>query len=117
MNRHIEPQIIEQNGRPVFAVIPWQEYCELTRCAQSEENDTWLPHEVVRAVTINGISLIRAWREYLGMTQVELAEKCGMSQPALARLEKTGANPRIATLKKIGKAMSIELEQLSDCVE
>ena len=114
MNAHIKPQIIEQNGHPAFAVIPWKEYQKLVSHTQPEESDTWLPHEVVRAVAIDDLSLIRAWREHLGMTQTELAEKSGMSQPALARLEKTDANPRVATLKKLAEAMNISPEQLSD---
>ena len=31
MSAHIEPQIIMQNGKPAFAVIPWEEYQKLTR--------------------------------------------------------------------------------------
>jgi transcriptional regulator with XRE-family HTH domain len=61
-----------------------------------------------------GDSLIKAWREYLGLTQEELAAKTGIRQPALARLEKPGANPRAATLKKLADAMGILVGQLRD---
>ncbi|MEA3348644.1 MAG: helix-turn-helix transcriptional regulator [Pseudomonadota bacterium] len=114
MNAHIEPQIIKQNGHPAFAVIPWNEYQRLLNLAAPESADTWLPHEVVEAVAIDGASLIKAWREYLGLTQADLAEKSGMSQPSLARIEKNGAKPRTTTLKKVAKAMNISSEQLSD---
>jgi len=60
----------------------------------------WIPHEVVKANVINGVSMIRAWREYVGMTQQELARRAGMTQPALARLEKSDSKPRIGTLIK-----------------
>jgi transcriptional regulator with XRE-family HTH domain len=47
------------------------------------------------------------------MTQTELAEKAGMKQSALARLEKSG-NARTSTLKKLAEAMDISVEQLID---
>jgi predicted transcriptional regulator len=37
-----------------------------------------------------------------------------MTQPALARLEKSESKPRISTLKKIASAMDITLEQITD---
>ncbi len=113
MSAHIEPQIIMQDGKPAFAVIPWEQYQELTR-HELDETDVWIPHEVVKANVINGASMIRAWREYLGLTQQELARRAGMTQPALARLEKSESKPRISTLKKIASAMDITLEQLTD---
>ncbi len=113
MSAHIEPQIIMQNGKPAFAVIPWKEYQKLTR-HDPHETDVWIPHEVVKANTINGATMIRAWREYFGMTQQELARKAGMTQPALARLEKSDSKPRISTLKKIAAAMDVTIEQLTD---
>jgi len=113
MSAHIEPQIIMQDGKPAFAVIPWDQYQKLTR-HDLDETDVWIPHEVVKANIINGASMIRAWREYFGMTQQELARRAGMTQPALARLEKSGSKPRISTMKKIASAMDITLEQLTE---
>ena len=113
MSAPIEPQIIMQDGKPAFAVIPWEEYQKLIR-RDVGETDVWIPHEVVKANAINGVSMIRAWREYFGITQKELAQRAGMTQPALARLEKADSKPRISTLKKIAAAMDITLEQLTD---
>ena len=113
MSTLVEPQIIMQNGKPAFAVIPWEEYQKLTNNAP-DETDVWIPHEVVKANVINGATMIRAWREYFGMTQQELARKAGMTQPALARLEKSDSKPRTGTLKKISAAMGITIEQLTD---
>ena len=113
MSAHIEPQIIMQDGKPAFAVIPWEEYQELTR-HDPDETDVWIPHEVVKANAINGVSMLRAWREFFGMTQQGLARRAGMTQPALARLEKSDSKPRIGTLKKIAAAMDITHEHLTD---
>ena len=108
-----DPQIIMSDGKPAFAVIPWQEYQELIAQYTASE-DVWLPHEVVKATLLNGTSLIRAWREYFGLTQQELAQRAGMSQPALARLEKGDSKPRASTLKKLAEAMGISVAQLAD---
>lgn len=114
MNAHTDPQIISQNGKPAFAVIPWNEYQALIRIRNQielDESDVWFPNEVVKA-NVRGDSLIKAWREYFKLTQTELAAKAGMKQSALARLETSSVTPRKSTLVKLAKAMGISVEQL-----
>ncbi len=114
MSVHTDPQIITQNGKPAFAVIPWNEYQELIyNQLESDEADVWFPNEVVKA-NVRGDSLIKAWREYFKLTQAELAAKAGMKQSALARLERNSVSPRKATLAKLAEAMGIDVEQLID---
>ena len=114
MTELTKPQIIIQNNEPAFAVIPWIEYEYLVKnLAAPEESDVWFPNDVVKA-NVRGDSLIKAWREYFGLTQGELSQKAGIKQPALARLEKSDANPRKSSLKKLADAMGIALEQLLD---
>ena len=112
MNEHTDPQIITKNGKPVFAVIPWDEYQALIRNQSTpDESEIWFPNEVVKA-NVRGDSLIKAWREYFKLTQAELAEKAGMKQSALARLESNNTTPRKSTLAKLADAMGISVEQL-----
>ena len=114
MNALTDPQIITQNGKPAFAVIPWNDYQRLIRNQiESDESDVWFPNEVVKA-NVRGDSLIKAWREYFKLTQAELAAKAGMKQPALARLENSNVSPRKATLAKLAEAMEISVDQLID---
>lgn len=112
MNEHTDPQIITQNGKPAFAVIPWDEYQTLVRNqVDPDESDIWFPNEVVKA-NVRGDSLIKAWREYFKLTQAELAKKAGMKQSALARLESSGSTPRKSTLVKLADALGISVDQL-----
>ncbi len=78
-----------------------------------DESDVWFPHEVVKA-NVRGDTLVKAWREYLGLTQQELAKKAGMKQASIARIEAGKTTPRKTTLKKLADAMGISVEQLLD---
>lgn len=52
---------------------------------------------------------IRKLREKAGLTQTELAQRMGSTQPAIARLEAGGGNPNLETLNKIATAIGYEL--------
>jgi ribosome-binding protein aMBF1 (putative translation factor) len=45
----------------------------------------------------------------MGLSQRELAERCGTTQSAIARLERGGRPPRIDTLLRIAEALQCEL--------
>jgi predicted transcriptional regulator len=59
-------------------------------------------------------ALIKQARARAGLTQAELAERAGVKQPVIARLERPGANPRISTLNRIvsaaGRSLSLSLD-------
>lgn len=44
-----------------------------------------------------------------GLTQQELAERCGISQESLSRIERGGGNPTAKTLERIAKALDKKL--------
>ena len=70
-----------------------------------------IPNEVVNLMFDQKITLVRAWREYLGLTQDEVATKMGITQSALAQME-TSTKPRKATRQKLADALGIKVEQL-----
>jgi DNA-binding XRE family transcriptional regulator len=107
MNAHTKAQIIEQNGKPTFAVIPYLEYLKLV-----PEEDT-IPHEVVELIIKKGLNLAKAWRIHLGLTQKEVAKRAGISQSAISQIEKA-ENSRSSTLEKLAKAMGLTVSQLAD---
>ncbi|HUK67348.1 MAG TPA: helix-turn-helix transcriptional regulator [Streptosporangiaceae bacterium] len=52
---------------------------------------------------------VRERRLAMGLSQVELATRAGMTQPALSRLEAGGAVPTIPVLERISAALNAEL--------
>ena len=55
-------------------------------------------------------SEVRQARERAGVSQMMLAEKCGMRQSALSRIERGATNPTVETLDDIAKALGKKLE-------
>jgi len=112
MNAHIEPQIIEHAGKPMFVVLPYEDFLELTK--EDDDEGVTLPAEVVDIAMDEGKSLIRAWREYLGLTQEQVATKIEVSRAAYSQMEAADAKPRRATLLKIANALGVNVRQLTD---
>lgn len=52
---------------------------------------------------------IRLARKVTGLTQIELAEKSGVPQETISRLERGHSNPTLGTLEKLAKAMGVEI--------
>lgn len=50
-----------------------------------------------------------AFRIEHGLSQAELARRCGVSQPAIARLERGEHEPRLATLRRVAHALDADL--------
>jgi ribosome-binding protein aMBF1 (putative translation factor) len=48
-------------------------------------------------------------RTAMGLSQRDLAERCGTTQSAIARLERGGRPPRIDTLLRIADALNCDL--------
>ncbi len=55
---------------------------------------------------------LRAWRERRALTQKELADKAGVTQLSITRIETGQQNARPTTVRKLAKALRIKPEQL-----
>ncbi len=77
-----------------------------------KDEELTIPNEVVGKYIMEGKTMIKAWREYKGFSQKDLAKKIGITQAALSQLESRGAERKV-TIKKLAKALEIEPEQLS----
>ena len=119
-------QIIEKNGKPEWAVIPFNEYQKLYEAHEDaedirdiEENlkaiqegkEMTVPGEVTFAI-LEGTNPIRAWRKYQQIKMNELAKKVGISSAYLSQIENKKRNPTVDTLKEIARALNLEIEML-----
>lgn len=119
-------QIIERDGNPEWAVIPYKEYLRLVAEAEMLQDvrdyDTTLeaikkgeeetiPAKVVYAV-LDGENPIRVWREYRGLTQQQLAETAGISTPYLSQLESGKRTGSTEVISAIANALGLTLEDI-----
>jgi transcriptional regulator with XRE-family HTH domain len=58
-------------------------------------------------------ALVRDARRVAKLTQAELAQRLGISQPALAKLERPGANPTVRTLDRVLRATGHRLQLIA----
>jgi DNA-binding XRE family transcriptional regulator len=108
MNAPTNIQVINgPDGKPAFVVLPYADYV-----ARTVSDKGLTPHEVVSRVVRDEVTPARAWREYLGLTQAEVAARLGVSQPTYAEQEGGELRLRKATKEKIAAALGITLEQL-----
>lgn len=108
MSTPIEFQTIMENGKPAFAVVKYDDFMRLIHSSPT------IPHEVVGMEIMQGYSLPRAWREYLDLTQEEVAKRMGITQAALSQIEQPGKKLRRATLEKLAEALDLHPEQLRE---
>lgn len=102
-------QVVEHEGKALYVLVPVEEYQELERLRAGEEPT--FPNEVVEKLD-EGKSLVRAWREYRGLTQEAMAHKLGIKPPAYQRMEQPGRNLRLGTLQRLAQALQVRVEHL-----
>lgn len=61
----------------------------------------------------NAARFLRDTRTHAGLTQAELAERLGTTQSAVAKLERPGANPTVATLERAVSATGHRLQLIA----
>ncbi|MDD5175782.1 MAG: helix-turn-helix transcriptional regulator [Sterolibacterium sp.] len=108
MNEPTKVQVINApDGTPAFVVIPYDEYVK-----RSAVEGGYVPNEVVEMSFEREFSPMKAWREYLGLTQAEVAGRLGITQAAFAQLENS-PRPRKSTLQRVAVALGLVFEQLN----
>jgi DNA-binding XRE family transcriptional regulator len=119
-------QLIERDGKPEWAVLPYEEYLKLLEQAEMLEDirdyddakaelekgeDELIPSDVVFAI-IDGENPIKVWREYRGLTQQQLAGAAGISKPYLSQIETGKRNGTTEILSAIAKALEVSLDEI-----
>lgn len=121
-----EIQIIERDGKPEWAVLPYEEYLQLIEQAELLEDirdfdtistaiergeEELIPSEVVYAI-LDGENPIKVWREYRGLTQRQLADKVKISKPYLSQIETGKRTGTTEILSVIAKALDVSLDEV-----
>jgi DNA-binding XRE family transcriptional regulator len=117
------PQIIEQDGRPAFAVVrieDWQRIEELledleeNRMADevlTDPNEEFVPTEVVGQL-LDGQNPIRVWRAYRELTQKQLAAEVGIATAYLSQLENGRRKASQDVLVRLARALRVDVDDL-----
>lgn len=101
-----------KNGVKTFAVLPYDDYEKLISLAKNTQKpECNIPSEIVDLVIDNGYTAVRAWREYLQLSQDEVAKRLGISQPAYSKKENSD-NLRKKTREEIANALGLHYSQL-----
>lgn len=119
-------QVIEKDGRPEWAVVPYDEYLRLLERAEElsdieafdsakrdleEGRDELVPGEVVDRL-LAAESPVKVWRQYRGLTQTDLAVRAGLSQSYVTMIERGERTGSIEALRKIAAALKVDLDDL-----
>jgi DNA-binding XRE family transcriptional regulator len=119
-------QILEKNGKPEWAILPYADYLALVEDAEEQEDIRdydeltagikagtveLFPDSVVVDM-INGKNPIKLWREFRTLTQQQLAEKVGISVPFLSQLESGKRTCSMKVMVALSSALSVDIELL-----
>ena len=118
-------QVIERNGNPEWAIIPYKDYLRLVEEAEMlndvldydmaieavKQGEELVPGEVAYAI-LDGESPIRVWREYRGYTQQQLSEAAGISKPYLSQIETGKRTGTTEVLSGIAKALDLTIDDI-----
>lgn len=110
---NINATFLQGKNGAEFAVLPYDEYEKLMSLARNSNKKTEcnIPSEIVDLVIDNGYTAVRAWREYLQLSQDEVAKRLGISQPAYSKKENSD-NLRKKAREEIARALGLQYSQL-----
>ena len=115
-------QIIEKDGKPDYAILPYDEYLELITRLENKEDveavqafrssgEETFPHSVMDEL-ISGISPVKVFRKYRGLTQAALAREIGKSNVYITKLESGERKGTTEVMRAIADALHVEIDLL-----
>ena len=120
-------QLIEKEGKPEWAVVPYDLYQRLLEDAEMLEDvrdydaakqavaagEELVPSEVAYAI-LDGGNPIKVWRDYRGLSQQALAKQADISAAYLSQLETGKRQGTTAALATIASALNVALDDIVD---
>lgn len=122
----MKTQVISENGKPVYAVLPYPEYLLLVERAEmlddiqsfddaknsiAKGEEELIPASVINALA-KGENPIKVWREYRQFTQQQIAEKAGISVPYVSQLETEKRQASLEIMRKLASVLNVDIEEL-----
>jgi DNA-binding XRE family transcriptional regulator len=115
-------QLIERDGKPEYAVIPYADFAELTRLAEAmrdiESYDAALadagetvPHDIMRRL-VAGEHPLKVWREYRGLSQAALADQAGVDKTQLSQMEAGRKGGSVQVYRRLADVLGVEIDDL-----
>jgi DNA-binding XRE family transcriptional regulator len=120
-------QIIHKNGQPEWAVIPYDEYERLTELAENQEDNRVFDaaiksveagEELIPSAVVNrladGESPLMVWREYRGFALKGLAERLGVEEACLMRMENGSESGSSELMTSLAKILQVDVDDLEN---
>jgi DNA-binding XRE family transcriptional regulator len=118
----IHPQFILQKGAPIYVILSYKEYEMMLEALEDkldliaiEENkkdsSERFPLEFVEQLA-SGKNRVKAYREYRKYSQTKLAKLAGVSKQYISQIETGERAGSTKTMKKIAKALKVDLDDL-----
>lgn len=120
-------QIIEKEGKPEYAVIPYSEYQQLLDLAENAQDqmdgnialdelargdDEVIPGEVVDRFLEGKEHPLKIWREYRGLTQEVLGRNAGVGKSYISQIEAGNKVGSAKVLKALAAALRVDMDDL-----
>ncbi|PSF06209.1 XRE family transcriptional regulator [Marinobacter fuscus] len=120
-------QIIEREGKPEYAVLPYSDYLRLLELAEDVRDtadateamrelvsgeDEVIPAEVVARLIAREDHPLKIWREYRGLTQEALGNSAGASKSYISQIEAGNKIGSAKVLKALAEELQVDMEDL-----
>ncbi|HEY5609375.1 MAG TPA: type II toxin-antitoxin system prevent-host-death family antitoxin [Alphaproteobacteria bacterium] len=115
-------QVITQNGKPVFVVVPIEEWRRIEATLEDRadaavvrafrKNPSATVSDAVLGAILDGSHPIKAFREHRGLTQAQLAKASGTSSVYISQIERGGRRAGRKLRAKLAKALAVSPDLL-----
>jgi DNA-binding XRE family transcriptional regulator len=120
-------QIIEREGKPEYAVLPYHEYVQLMELTESVRDardareamreldsgeDEAIPANIVGRLIAGDDHPLKIWREYRKLTQEILGNEAGVGKSYISQIEAGSKTGSAKVLKALAKALQVDMDDL-----
>jgi DNA-binding XRE family transcriptional regulator len=134
-----KPKIVTRNGKPAEVILSYADWEKIVAMLDDEDThdiaaidvvrreddefaaelaaqrgmpvETTIPLEVVKA-KLDGVHPLKTWREFRGMTQLQLSSNAGVGRDLIAQIETRKKRGGVGTLDRLARALGVPIEAL-----